>query len=245
MPALLPIDHVDLWTVSLTAGSEQYARLSQSLSSDEMVRADRFKFERDRRRFVVGRGALRSILASYLERDPKSIQFAYGPHGKPMLADAATSGELEFNASGSNELAVCAVTAGRRVGVDIEHCRPIADGDLPDQCLTTAERTALSALEPARRLAAFYRLWTLKEAFLKATGDGLSRPMSSVEFDIAPDGPLRLVGDQKPVSGENCWDFLEFTPGPQFLGTVVVSNRGCALHYRTWPPECCQTATPP
>jgi 4'-phosphopantetheinyl transferase len=245
VPGIRPIDHVDLWTVSLTVDSEQYDRLSQSLSTDEIARADRFKFERDRRRFVVGRGALRRILASYLERDPKSIHFVYGPHGKPMLADAATSGGLEFNASGSDELAVCAVTAGRPVGVDIELCRPIADGDLPDQCLTPAERTALSALEPARRLAGFYRLWTLKEAFLKATGDGLSRPMSSVEFDMTPDGPIRLVGAPKLVSEQNCWDFLEFAPGPQYLGAVVVSSRGCTLNYRTWPPDCCQMATRP
>jgi len=219
--------------VSLTVGAEQYDCFSQSLSSDEIARADRFKFERDRRRFVVGRGALRRILASYLERDPKSIHFAYGPHGKPMLADAATSGGLEFNASGSDELAVCAVTAGRCVGVDIEFCRPIADRDLPDQCLTTAERTVLQAMDPERRLAAFYRLWTLKEAFLKATGDGLSGPMSSVEFDMTPDRPIRLVGAPKLVSEQNCWDFVEFAPGPHHVGAVVVSGRGCELCYRT------------
>jgi 4'-phosphopantetheinyl transferase len=236
VPASLPIDQVDLWTVSLSVGGERYERLARTLSSDEQSRADRFKFDRDRRRFVIGRGALREILASYLERAPDAIQFAYGPHGKPMLADAATAGNLEFNASGSDELAVCAVTAGRSVGVDIEFCRPIADKDVPNQCLTAAERAALNALEPARRPAAFYRLWTLKEAFLKAAGDGLSRPMDTVEFDLTPGNPLRLVADHSSAPGRGAWTFVELVPGPQHVGALVIAGEGRALHDRTWSP---------
>jgi 4'-phosphopantetheinyl transferase len=234
VPSPLPIDHVDLWTVALTVGPEQYASLAQSLCADEQARADRFKFERDRRRYTVGRGTLRNILASYIGCRAEQIRFAYGPHGKPTLANAARE-QIEFNASGSEDLAVCAVTVGRSVGVDIEFCRPITDNSFLDQCLTAAERKALSALEPDRQLAAFYRLWTLKEALLKATGDGLSRPMTTVEFDITitADSSARLVGDPDLVSAEPSWDFAEFAPGRQYAGAVVVSGGGCRLNYRT------------
>jgi 4'-phosphopantetheinyl transferase len=204
------------------------------LSSDEQARAARFKFERDRRRYAVGRGALRGILATYAGCQPGEIRFAYGPHGKPMLADSTAAEGLEFNASGSEELAVCAVTVGKSIGVDIEFCRPIEDNSFLDQCLTTAERKALYDLEPVPKLTAFYRLWTLKEAFLKATGEGLSRPMTSVEFDLTSDGSARLVGDQDLVSGENSWHFVEFAPGPQYAGAVVVSGKGCELRHRSW-----------
>jgi 4'-phosphopantetheinyl transferase len=229
---MLPIDHVDIWTVSLSVDPEQYERLSQSLSSDEQARADRFKFERDRRRYVVGRVALRNILASYTGCRAEEICFAYGPNGKPMLADSTAAGSLEFNASGSEELAVCAVTVGKSVGVDIEFCRPIADNDFLDQCLTTAERKALCALEPELKLAAFYRLWTLKEAFLKATGQGLSRPMSSVEFALTPDNSIRLVADHQSPDGRECWAFVEFVPDPQHVGALVMSGENREVHFR-------------
>jgi 4'-phosphopantetheinyl transferase len=236
VPVILPIDHVDLWTVPLSVGAEQYDRLSRSLSSDEIARADRFKFKRDRRRFIVGRGALRSLLASYLGRGPDAIRFAYGPHGKPRLAEASTAGGLEFNASGSDELAVCAVTVGTSIGVDIELCRPITDDDFPDQCLTVAERNALSTLEPAQRLAAFYRLWTLKEAFLKATGEGLSRPMASVEFEITPGRPYRLIEGGENLPDSKGWAPIEFSPGPQHVGAVILAGEGCAVNHRQWSP---------
>lgn len=232
VPEILPIDQIDLWTVSLTVGPEQYASLARTLSIDERARAERFKFERDRRRYVAGRGSLRNILAAYAGCRAEEIRFSYGPHGKPMLADAAPSERLEFNASGSEDLALCAVTVGRSVGVDVEFCRPLVDNTFLDQCLTTAERKTLSALQPDRQLAAFYRLWTLKEAFIKATGDGLSRPMTSVEFAVSPDGSTRLVSAPESASGQDCWDFVEFAPGPQYLAAVVVSGKGCALNYR-------------
>jgi len=236
VPGLLPIDRVDLWTVSLPVSAEHYERLSRSLSGDEMARADRFKFERDRRRFVVGRGALRSILGSYLGRDPDAIRFAYGSHGKPTLADVSAAGGVEFNASGSDELAVCAVTVGTRLGVDIELCRPIAEEDFPDQCLTAAERNALRALEPADRPAAFYRLWTLKEAFLKATGEGLSRPMSSVEFDLSPGRAVRLIGGEQNLPDWEGCTILEFVPGPQHVGALVLAGKGRTVTHRNWSP---------
>jgi 4'-phosphopantetheinyl transferase len=235
VPGILPIDRVDVWTVSLSAVPEQYDRLAHSLSTDERARADRFKFERDRRRFVVGRSALRSILASYLGGQPDSIRFEYGPHGKPLLADAPAGG-LEFNASGSDELAVCAVTVGKSVGVDIEFCRPITDNSFLDQCLTTAERAVLAALEPAEKLAAFYRLWTLKEALLKATGEGLSRPMTSVEFEVRPGRPVRLVGDQGQLPDGDGWAFVELAVGPHHVGSLVTAGTHCAVDYRAWSP---------
>jgi 4'-phosphopantetheinyl transferase len=230
----LPTERVDVWTISLVAASAQTDALWESLSSDERERAARFVFERDRRRFVVGRGALRSILASYLGSAPGDIRFAYGEHGKPSLAEPTDAESLEFKASGSEELAVCAVTVGRKVGVDIELCRQPQDDTVVEQCFSLGERHAYGTLSPEEKPAAFYRLWTLKEAYLKATGAGLSRPPSSFEVTLRPGQPARLAADDLVPRGGESWTFVEFQPGPAHVGALVISGDERPLQSRRW-----------
>ena len=232
----LPTERADVWIVPLSVGSDQSEILWESLSPDERARAARFAFERDRHRFVVGRGALRAILASYLGGLPGGIRFTYGEHGKPMLAESTGADGVEFNASGSEELAVCAVTVGRKVGVDIELCRPTKDDALIEQCVSPAERHAYLALAPQERPAAFYRLWTLKEAYLKATGAGLSRPLSSLEVTFMPGEQARLVADHEVPEERASWTFTEFAPGPKHVGALVIAGQGRPVHYRRWSP---------
>ena len=232
----LPTERADVWIVPLSVGSDQADRLWESLSPDERNRAERFAFDRDRRRYVVGRGALRAILASYLGGLPGSIRFTYGEHGKPMLSESTGAGAVEFNASGSDDLAVCAVTLGRKVGVDIERCRPANDDALVEQCFSPAERHAYQALSPNERPAVFYRLWTLKEAYLKATGHGLSRPLSSLEVSFVPGEPAQLLADHLFPDGRESWTFVEFAPGPEYVGALVVAGQGRPVHYRHWSP---------
>jgi 4'-phosphopantetheinyl transferase len=230
----LPTAWVDVWSVPLVAASDQTDALWESLSSDERERASRFVFEKDRRRFVVGRGALRSILASYLGSHAGSIRFAYGEHGKPMLAESTGGGSLEFNASGSGELAVCAVTVGRKVGVDIELRRLPQDDAVVEQSCSPAERHAYGTLSSKEKPEAFYRLWTLKEAYLKATGAGLSRPLSSFDVTVLPGQRARLAADDLvPEGGEN-WTFVEFQPGPAHVGALVISGDERPLKSRSW-----------
>jgi 4'-phosphopantetheinyl transferase len=232
----LPIERVDVWTISLVAASDRTDSLWEFLSSDERERAARFVFEKDRRRFVVGRGALRSILASYVGSSPGSLRFAYGEHGKPMLAESTEAGSLDFNASGSAELAVCAVTVGRKVGVDIELRRPPQDDAVVEQCLAPAECRAYGTLSAEEKPSAFYRLWTLKEAYLKATGAGLSRPLSGFEVTFLPGRPARLVADDLDPHGAENWTFVEFQPGPAHVGALVISGDERPLQSRRWSP---------
>ena len=223
-PGNLPTERIDLWTVPLAAAPERTDALSEFLSADERARAARFKFDRDRRRYVVGRGTLREILAFYLGTHPGEIGFAYGEHGKPMLADRAASRDIEFNASGSQELAVCAVTVGRQVGVDIEFSGRPVDEALIRVCLSAAERRAYAMLSSEEKPAAFYRLWTLKEAYLKATGDGLSRKMSALEMTCLPGKPARLLADPLATAELGSWQFIEFAPAPGHSGALAVAD---------------------
>jgi 4'-phosphopantetheinyl transferase len=237
VPLDLPVDRVDVWTVPLFVADDRVAALAECLSPDERERAARFVFEKDRRRFIVGRGALRSILAAYISSAPPSIRFEYAEHGKPSLAAPAEKyRSLEFNASGSDELAVCAVTVDRKVGVDIELLRPSHDETVVEQCFAPAERQALGALPAQEKTAAFYRLWTLKEAYLKARGAGLSQPLSSFEVCFMPGQPVRLKADHFLAGSGNDWTFVEFQAAPTHAGAIVISGDERPLVPRHWSP---------
>jgi len=170
--ALRPRD-VELWRVDLDAASPETVRqLRATLSSDEEARAQRFCFERDRWRFIVARGLLRQLLASYVDRSPVDLLFRYGENGKPELAFPPQS--LHFNLSHSERMAVYAFSLEGPVGIDIERIREMPDwASIAATCFHPSEVAAMRDLaEPARRLA-FFRAWTRQEALLKATGVGL------------------------------------------------------------------------
>src|SRR6185436_18214306 len=118
---------VHVWRAWLDPREAQIDRLGQALSPDERSRAGSFVFERDRNRFRVSRGVLRHVLAGYLDAAPAEIAFRYGDLGKPELGAIHHKLDVKFNTSHSNNVALFAVTRGRRVGVDVEHIRPVAD----------------------------------------------------------------------------------------------------------------------
>ncbi len=232
-PTSLPVDRIDVWVVSLTDAGNQPSR-GRWLSPDERARGERFVFERDRGRFVLGRAALRSILANYLGCNPAEIGFAYGESGKPRLEGAAAASGLQFNASGSADLAVCAVTYGRSVGIDIERLRDDCDPDLVQHAPGERERDDFQQIPPDPQPAVFYRTWTRKEAFLKATGCGLSRSLTSFAVSVRPGDPPRLLRDDSPATARETWSFADFDPAPGWVGTIVHAGEPRPVHRRAW-----------
>jgi 4'-phosphopantetheinyl transferase len=171
---------VDVWLVDLDRGPAGSVAI---LDSDERRRADALRSATLRRRFVAARAAQRTILGERLGVAPEHVRFGYGARGKPYV-----DGGVQFSASRSDALALVAVARGFRVGVDLERRRALDD-------LAAVARTALSPAElgrwaalPAReRLAALYRVWTRKEAYLKATGDGIADGLAGVEVGLDDD----------------------------------------------------------
>jgi 4'-phosphopantetheinyl transferase len=143
------------------------------LSPQELQRAARFVFQRDRRRYRVAHTALRRLLAARMHVAPQDLQFSEGPFGKPALRDVAS--ECAFNLSHSEDDAAVLMTANGEVGVDIEVLRTMPDAlDLAERNFSAEECAALTGVVPAERDAAFLTGWTRKEACLKAIGSGLS-----------------------------------------------------------------------
>ena len=183
----LSIDCVDVWKVNLDEPLSSPPPLT-ILSSDELTRSSRFRFGEDRLHFVRCRSALRLLLGDYLRIPAAELRFEYQPGGKPEVADQQNPGQLQFNVSHSGSLALIAVSAGHRVGVDIERVRGDVDTmSLAEQFFSPRERDGLLSLPDDLRLAAFFSTWTRKESFLKAIGDGLSFPLADFSITTHPE----------------------------------------------------------
>jgi 4'-phosphopantetheinyl transferase len=207
----LASEKVDVWRVPLDQPQAVYELLYATLSEDERDRAARFRFAHLRRNFAMARGALRAILAAYLDAPPGSLTFAYGEHGKPWLAVKGGQ-QIEFNVSHSGRLALVAVTQAVPVGIDVEQTRPVPDvAFLAQRYLAPAEWKAIEHLRAAEQEAAFLACWTRKEAYLKAHGEGLAGGLARTAVLPAArglhvsvggrDAPECWVGDLAPQEG--------------------------------------------
>lgn len=220
-----------MWRVGLDAGADA---LAAHLADDEHARAARFRFDRDRRRYVVARGRLREILGRYLDVPPERVSFQYGPQGKPELCpeteDAAPGHGLTFNLSHAGEHALVVVARGRRVGVDLEPVRALPDADIiAERFFSASEVAAYRALPEAARPAAFFACWTRKEAFVKALGDGLTHPLDTFDVSVAPEAAVPLLR----VSGVDAravgWDACDVPLGLDHAAAVAASGPGWHL----------------
>ncbi len=194
-------EELHLWLARLDPPIRSVSLLYQTLSPDEQDRARRFRFEEDRRRFVVARGVLRAILGAYTNLPPVQLRFTYSPAGKPEL-DPQTghhSASPSFNLSHSGELALYAICLHRRVGVDIEQVRPrAAEEHIAERFFSPREVDALRSLPPDEQAPAFFRCWTRKEAYVKARGEGLAIPLNRFVVSLRPGEPAALLdaGDE-------------------------------------------------
>lgn len=177
------IDEALIWSVDLRRSSAQLAALWALLDEEERARARSFVFQRDYDAFVTRRGMLRRILGSALGRDPAALRFYLGPRGKPALVDDFG---LRFNLSDSRDRALVALVGGGEVGIDLEAIDDRrASDEIAQHYFAPAELQDLRRQPPSARVAAFFRVWTRKEAFIKAHGGGLSIPLDAFVVPIA------------------------------------------------------------
>lgn len=214
---------VEVVLVRLDAELPAAGELAQCLSDEEQLRASRFLFERDRRRFIIGRARLRHFLASRLGVQPKAVELVYGSRGKPGLSRNFASAKLFFNVSHCDDVAVYAFSLGRDVGIDIEAVRDLRDADeVAARFFSRRENEAYLALDARDKPPGFFSCWTRKEAFIKALGDGLHYPLDRFDVSLAPGEPARILRVED-TPGEQCgWTLHSFTPGSGLAGAVVV-----------------------
>ena len=175
-------DEVLVWLARPPAVTPAALGISALLLSDEeRERVARFRFARNQRDSTVSRALVRTTLARYLGDAPSSFRYRLGPHGRPFLDPPRA---LEFNATNHPELVACAV-ARETVGIDLE---PLARGaeivEIATAVFSAPERAALDALDASAQRERAVSLWTLKEAYLKARGLGLSAPLQDIVIDF-------------------------------------------------------------
>src|SRR6516165_4573279 len=230
----LPGDEVHVWRATLERPSQSAMDLESILSADERERVRRFYFERDRSRWLVGRGCLRMLLGRYLGVPPETLSFDYGPFGKPRLTGLKTP--LQFNASHSGNILLIAVTLDRAVGVDVERIRSdLSVLEIAERFFSPLERGALAALPDALRTDAFFDCWTRKEAYIKARGVGLSLPLNGFDVAFVPGEPAKLLAT-RPDAAEACrWQLRELDVADGYKAALAVEGAQWALKCWDWP----------
>jgi 4'-phosphopantetheinyl transferase len=204
-------DRIDVWMLPLSADLQaQCEPFRALLSEDERRRSASYVRDEDRIRFAIARACLRLLLADYLRTDPRSLTFGVQPHGKPVLLSPHGTVYVQFNLSHSERLIAWAIGCERAVGIDVEHVPRLRTlSEHRHAFLSPAEEHVVAAMPEADRVARMSEYWTLKEAFVKATGAGLRSNVTQLTFEIGPDSGCRLAPDNEDASR---WEFRLVRP---------------------------------
>ena len=226
VPPLLGARDAHVWRIQMDVAHD-VDLLRSLLPSEEQARADRFVSALHTRRFIVAYGVMRQILAGYLGASATELRFGVGDHGKPFLEwPTYNAPPIEFNLSHSGSVALLAIARGRAVGVDVEEwddrVRHLA---VSERFFSPAERDALRTLDAdGRVIDGFFTAWSRKEAYLKATGRGITRGLHHFDVSLHPDAPAVLVADRLDVDAPSRWTMRALAPRRGYSAAVVVES---------------------
>lgn len=232
---VLSTDEVHVWCASLDQSTTQFQQLAKTLSPDEHLRANRFRFEQHRQRFIIGRGVLRAIMGRYMNVEPSQLQFCYGQYGKPALATSTIPGMLNFNLSHSGGMALYAFARDRQIGIDIESVRSLSEvEEIAERFFSKREYEELRAFPLSQQHQAFFRYWTLKEAYVKATGRGLSLPLNQFEVSLTQGDSAVLL--KTPIDSQEAshWSLKELNVGDGYAAAIAVKGNNWGLKCWQW-----------
>lgn len=238
---VIPDSQVDLWCAFLDEAKapDLDQRYRSILSTEEAQRYARFHFEKDRRQFLLTRALVRDVLSRYVAVEPSRLVFTRNEYGKPALAEPAAC-PVVFSLSHTKGLSVCAVASAQMIGVDVErldrtNCHP----DVANRFFAPSEAAYLEGLDGDQRRLEFLRLWTLKEAYVKARGKGLSIPLNSFAVACPPGQQARVSSQDVAPRNAADWRVLQVRLGGSFQIAIAVSmteRQGCAVRLTTLRP---------
>lgn len=223
-------NELHVWQACLELDREICRNFEATLSKEEKARAQKFRFESDRKHFVAARGILRHLLSHYLNESAAAIEFSYGQQGKPTVRLQHYASQLHFNVSHSHGLALFALGCTGEIGIDVEAIRPGFDlEDIAGRFFSPREIAEFRALPTGLRAEGFFRCWTRKEAYIKAKGAGLQIPLDSFSVSLTPGQPERLQ-----CTDSFRWTLHSLEPAPGFVAAVVAEGQDWKLHPLMW-----------
>lgn len=234
----LPPDEVHVWHLFSDGVTDPHLldRYAALMNAEERARHQRFAFAKDRHQFLVTRGFIRTLIARYVGVPPADCVFVSNHYGRPSLQSGRTDARVEFSLSHTPHLIACAITRGREVGIDVEDLdRMAVNPDLPRHYFSPAEVAALDATPPAERPSRFFEYWTLKEAYIKARGMGLSLPLDGFSIHLEGHRPPRITFAPSIADDPSSWQFAQFDPGPRHRLALAVRRQGPDLTIRIRP----------
>ena len=225
-PLPIGVDEFHGWIAWLPDLAARVPILAGLLADDERNRAERYYFDKDRDRYILGRGLLRSLLGCYLEVDPRQVDFRYSPLGKPFIADHMNTGRITFSVSHSDNCIFLGMTREGNIGVDVERVRPVRENDnIFRRFASDQEKDAFDELDDEEKLPAFFRWWTQKEAVVKALGDGMTEDASRFSVGVPP-GEQKVLVFVVRSEGTVCeFEVQRFSPAPGYDGAVAVEKK--------------------
>ena len=224
---------IHVWRARFNCPEKLLRQFEATLAPEEIVRANRFVFQKDRNNFVAARGILRQLLGRYTSSSPEQIKFEYGPQGKPFVKSDMNKHSLDFNISHSHGMGLFAFAARRRLGVDIESIKPDFGGEeIAERYFSRHEVDELQSLPASLRAEGFFLCWTRKEAYIKAKGEGLSIPLKSFHVSLTPNKPERLQS-----ADSTNWTLQSLLPDTGYAGALVYEGNKSLVRCIDWRSE--------
>ena len=234
---------IHIWSVSLSLPPQAEAHLEGLLNSEERHRAEQFRFIRDRRRYTISRGALRSIIGMFVHRPPEGLVFGYGKNGKPYLGPLLLGEPLQFSLSHCLDMTLIAVCSTHQLGIDVERSdRRIAELELiVSSYLRAQEQSLFESTDKNARTALFLNLWTRREAVAKALGLNLSAALSFVDIPVYEPGAaarfyLREAYEGHPGSCKTMCFLQDLSLNSGHVGAVCVAGNPCTIVFHDFEP---------
>lgn len=225
--------HVDLLDSGNPEALSRLETYDALLTEDERQRMARLVFDRDRRRFLLTRALVRTMLSRYAPVAPADWRFVANVHGRPEIVERPRGvPDLRFNISHTDGLIACAVTIGREVGIDVEHIGRRLTHDVAGRFFAPREVSDLQALPAEEQPRAFFDYWTLKEAYIKARGLGLALPLGDFAFTLAPPAAPVIAFEPSLEDDPARWQFVQDWPTPNHRLGLAVRRDGPDLPVR-------------
>ncbi|MGI9549671.1 MAG: 4'-phosphopantetheinyl transferase family protein [Aurantibacter sp.] len=231
----LPSNTIHVWTKNFGAVQHETERLIHLLNDHEKIRANKFKFPKDRQRFIVSRAVLKVLLGRYLDENPQEIEFEYGAYGKP---EVKVPSSVNFNISHAGNMVVLGFVKNYTIGVDVEIVKNDFDVvELAENFFSQDEIRALSNTNENERFRAFYRCWTRKESFIKAVGQGLSYPLDSFAVSLDDDHSAEFLKINGIPDPQKNWRLHSFIPADGYIAALSINGNPKTIQFFDWQRE--------